>query len=315
MIKIAVVGTGAIGRHHLVAITESKDCELCAICDLNQVVLSELAIQYCVPVFTDYREIVKGVVVDAVILNLPHWLHCEASIFFLEHGVHVLVEKPMANSTEECDKMILAAQKANKKLAVGHVQRYFMANRKVKEIYQSGRLGELVMFNEMRSVNYFDANRPKWFLNKSLAGGGIVMNYGAHALDKLLYILDEKPNFVTSSYGNRLNDEDIEGHAQFVVRFNNGVSASITFSGYGFVGYESTYIFTKGAIKVVDTTELWMNLGNGWEKIEVLEDGKHMEKQIREFCNYINGEKSEIVTAEYARDIIDTIEAIYKTET
>ena len=118
----------------------------------------------------------------------PHFLHCEASVFFLEHGLDVLVEKPMANTVAECDKMLEAEKKSGKKLAVGHVQRFFNANRVLKEMINSGELGKLSIASERRTVNYFDDKRPEWFLHKKTAGGGIIMNYGAHALDKLMYL-------------------------------------------------------------------------------------------------------------------------------
>ena len=123
MVRIAVVGTGIIGMSHLEAIKNTGVCTLCAVCDINDAKVKEIAKHYQVPYFTDYHEIVKQVDVDAVIINLPHYLHCESTIFFLEHGVHVLVEKPMANTTEECQRMISASDKSNRKLAVGHVQR------------------------------------------------------------------------------------------------------------------------------------------------------------------------------------------------
>lgn len=131
------------------------------------------------PYFTDYRDIVKETEAEAVILNLPHFLQCEVTEFFLDSGLHVLVEKPMANTVAECDRMIAAAKRSGKKLALGHLQRFVASNRRVKEIYESGELGKFCMFHEFRSTDYFVPTRPRWFLDKKLAGGGIVMNYGA----------------------------------------------------------------------------------------------------------------------------------------
>ena len=124
MNKIAVIGTGIIGLSHLEAIVATDVFELCAVCDINEEKAKECAEKYQVPYFTDYKEIPEKTDADAVIINLPHFLHCECSIFFLEKGLHVLVEKPMANSAEECDRMIAAAKKSGKALLVGHVQRY-----------------------------------------------------------------------------------------------------------------------------------------------------------------------------------------------
>lgn len=314
MLKIAVVGTGLIGKHHLHAIEESEECMLCAVCDINREMVAGLAERFGVPYFTDYREIVSKTEAEAVILNLPHWLHCEVTEYFLHHKIHVLVEKPMANSVKECDRMILAEKESGKKFAIGHIQRFFMANRKVKEIYESGELGKLCMFHEIRTVDYFLPDRPKWFWKKELAGGGIVMNYGAHMLDKLFYILEEVPIEIRGITGNCKNDKNIEGHAQIFLSFPSDVSATITFSGYGSPCYESVYYFTEGTLKVVNYTEVWIDRGSGWEKITVEEDNKYMKRQLESFCKYIKGEPSEIVTSQYARDIIRVIEKVYGKE-
>ncbi len=311
-IKIAVVGTGSIGISHLIAIDQSEVCELRVVCDINEKIAKEFGEQYKVSYCTDYKEIALMSDVDAVILNLPHWLHCEVTEFFLNSGKHVLVEKPMANTVEECDRMIAASEKNGKKLAVGHVQRYFMANRLVKEICQSGQLGKLCLYEEYRSVNYFDERRPKWFLDKKLSGGGIVMNYGAHAFDKLFYILDCDPKEIWANVDNIKNSETIEGHAQILAKFENDVSAAITFCGYVGSGYEARYYFTEGTLKVVDGMHLYQNDGkDGWKEIHNIEDGEFMKRQLEGFCALIRGESTDIPTGKYGKKVIQTIAQIY----
>ena len=80
--KIAVVGTGSIGASHLEAISTSNSCTLCAVCDINEEAAKKYAEKYGVPYFTDYKQIPGKCGADAVILNLPHWLHCEVTEFF-----------------------------------------------------------------------------------------------------------------------------------------------------------------------------------------------------------------------------------------
>ena len=308
-IQIAVVGTGIIGIKHLDAIEKNGDCTLCAVCDINEESVIKQALKYGVPYFTDYRDIVTKSKAEAVILNLPHFLHCEVSEFFLNHGIHVLVEKPMANTVEECDRMILAAQRSGKKLAVGHHQRFVPTNKRVKEIYESGELGKLCMIHETRTTDYFVSTRPKWFLNKKMAGGGIVMNYGAHALDKIFSLTGHNKAEVTALVDNVKNDEQIEGHAQILLKFVDGLSASITFSGYNSSGYETTYYFTEGVVKVAGYTLSVYN-GRNWEKQDL--SGNSIEYQLEEFCKLIRGEESAIATPQYSRQIIATIQQIYQ---
>ncbi len=314
MVKIAIVGTGIIASSHIAAINKLDGCELVALCDINEDRVKDIADKNGVPYFLDYKEIPSKTECDAVILNLPHALHAPASIFFLENGIHVLVEKPMANTVDECDAMIAAAEKSGKKLAVAHVQRFFKANRIIKDIVDSGRLGRLCMYDEQRSINYFLPSRPAWFTSKKMAGGGIVMNYGAHAFDKIFYITGARPVSIHANCANFINDRDVEGHAQIFAKFDNGCSASVTFSGYSDVVYEAYYYFTKGALKLTSTHKLEIKYEGraDWETVEDANDGEAFVREIEEFCKYIKGEPSEIPDGSYGKDIIELIEKAYK---
>ena len=313
MFRIAIVGTGIIAGTHIDAMNKVKGCELAAFCDINEAKLNELCEKHGVPGCTDYKKLPELCDFDAVILNLPHGLHKDAAIFFLEAGKHVLVEKPMANTVEECDAMLAAAERTGKKLAVGHIQRFFRPNRIVKDMVESGELGKLCMYVEQRSINYFLPTRPAWFTNKKMAGGGIVMNYGAHAFDKLFYITGKTPISVTASSSNLLNDRDVEGHAQIFAKFEDGLSASVTFSGYSDVVYESYYYFTGGAIKVymVDQSYIRRTGDKEWTPLETKRDGTEFATQLSEFIKYTKGEPSEIADGVYSREIIRTIEEAY----
>ena len=315
MTRIAIVGTGIIAGCHIDAISKLEDCTLVALCDLNEERVKALAEKNGVPYFLDYKKIPEECECDAVILNLPHGIHAEASIFFLEHGIHVLVEKPMANTVAECDAMIAASEKSGKKLAVAHVQRYFRPNRIVKELVDSGELGKLCMYSEQRSINYFLPNRPAWFTSKKMAGGGIVMNYGAHAFDKLFYITGKEPTAVYASTANLINDKDVEGHAQIFAKFEDGLSAVVTFSGYSDVVYESIYYFTGGAVKVlgVDRAFIRREGDSDWTEIDAKRDGREFALEVDDFCKYTRGEESTIPDGKYSRAIIKTIEEAYNS--
>lgn len=312
MINIGIVGTGLIGIEHIKAIEDIDDLRLCALCDINEEAVKALSEEYSVPYFTDYKKMPENVEMDAVIINLPHFLHCESTVFFLEKGYHVLIEKPMANTVAECDKMLEAAKKSGKKLAVGHVQRFFEANRRVKEIIDSGRLGKPCMFSENRTIEYFSPSRPKWFLDKEKAGGGIVMNYGAHALDKIFYQLGADDVEVTAATGNLKNDATIEGHAQFMLKFKSGFTGVVTFSGYTGSGYEALYYFTDGTLKVADSMYLYEYAEDEWKAIDTETGVKPaMQVQLEEFVKYINDRPANIADGEYGRAVIKVIEKIY----
>ena len=218
----------------------------------------------------------------------------------------------MANTVEECDRMIRAAERNGRKLAVGHTQRFYPAHRKVKEIYESKELGELSMVNELRSEDYFYEGRPKWFLDRKLAGGGVFMNFGAHALDKLLSITGSRPVYVSGTVGNLKNNYNIEGHAQVHVELENRVCANISIGGYTKGGSEVMFYFTEGILKAERGGRvLSQNVGDGWENLE-LAPANAFGLQLQEFCRMVKDEPSDIATGEYGRMIIETIERVYQ---
>lgn len=312
--KIAVIGTGSIGTRYLSAIEASQSCTLCAICDINEEKAKMYAEKYGVPYFTDYTQVPANCDVDAVILNLPHWLHCEATEFFLDSGLHVFVEKPMANTSEECRRMIAARNRSGKCLAVAQPQRFNAVNRKVKEIVESGELGELCMTTEFRSDDYFRDARPRWFLKKALSGGGIVMNFGAHSLDRLLFITGSKVTDIIASMGNIKNDYDIEGHAQIAFKFENGVSAATTLYGYASTIREVYYYFTNGTLKMVDFNKLFRFEAGQWVPVELPSAPNSLEMGLEEFCKLVRGEPSDVPSAEFGAEVVDLIEKIYQAQ-
>lgn len=308
MFKIAIVGAGIIGKSHSDAIFSNPDCELVAVCDVNEEKAKEIAIVHSAKCYTDYKEMADEVEMDVVILNLPHFLHCEVTVFFLEKGINVLVEKPMANTTEECDKMIAASKKSGAKLAVGHVQKYYSAVREVKKIIDSGKYGKLCMITEVRNVDYVRETRPKWFLEKKLAGGGIVMNYGAHTLDRIMYVTGEKVTEVHAITSNPVSEHDIDVDVQMLLKLTGDISAAVTFCGNRVPSeHEASYYFTDGTVKIKGS-DLYL-FENG-EFVKYEGTGSLLEKQLEEIIKWLKGEENELVTPECGRDIIRVLEQV-----
>lgn len=314
MMKFGIVGAGIICGMHTAAIEKNSDCKLTMVADLDFEKATEAAKPYGAKAFTDYKDFLsdENDKPDAVILNLPHFLHCEVSIFFMSHGIHVLVEKPMAMSVEECDKMIEASKKYNASLAIGHVQHYLTAHDKIKEIIKSGEFGKLTRVTEIRTADYF-TNRPAWFLDKKLSGGGLVMNYFAHSLDKLYYITEAELEDVSANLSNYANDYSIEEGAQILAKFSNGVSASITYTGGKVpIEEETRYHFTNGAAMVRFNT-LYLSKDGEWVAAE-LEPSRSFERQLAAFIDMINGKENIVCKPEQGRKIIAGIEKVYKSD-
>lgn len=309
MIKIGIVGAGAICTMHKQAIEKNPDCVMAAVCDLA-IEKAQKAVEGTeARAYTDYKDMAEKEELDAVILNLPHFLHKDVTIYFLEKKIAVLVEKPMAITTEECDAMAEASRKSGAPLAIGHVQKYHACYKKVKEYIQTGELGKLAHITETRNSDYF-TGRPRWFLDKKTAGGGIIYNYGAHTLDKIRYTTGLEVEEVMAVGNNFLNEENVEASAQMYLKLTGGVGAACTYSA-GLVPsqYETYFYFTEGAAWVQEGYYLYVSKkGAPYEKVELDYSYTIFDEQLAEFVKLIKGEESHVITPEYGKAVISVLE-------
>lgn len=312
MFKIGIVGAGIIAKAHVDAIENNNACTLVAVADIVKERAEQIAEPHGALAFCDYHEMPKACELDAVIINLPHYLHCEASCFFLENGVSVFVEKPMAMTVEECDKMIQVAEENHKLLAIGHVQQYTKAHQYLKKVIETKQLGKLLRITEIRNKDYF-TNRPAWFLDKNLSGGGIVMNYCAHTLDKIFYLTGSTLVDACSICTNHINDCDIEEGAQVLAKFSDGVSAVFSYTGSkGPYFYETFFYFEQGVMKVTHSSNLFVFENGEWKQL-IADEGRMHDNAMEELVKALRGEPSMLTTAQYGRNVIAGITKIYQS--
>ena len=183
-----MLGTATIAKRNTIAgMKKAPNCRLYAVAGRNPEKVDQYVKDYGFEKgYYSYDELLDDPEIEAVYIPLPNSLHYEWVLKAVAKKKHVLCEKPMANSVQECEQMIKASQTNNVKLAIGHIQRFFPSNIIVKEIIDSKQFGKLTMINEVRNEFYFSKSRPDWFLKKKLSGGGIVMNFAAHSIDKIL---------------------------------------------------------------------------------------------------------------------------------
>jgi predicted dehydrogenase len=131
-IRIGVVGFGHLGRHHVRLLAEEPRARLTAVAECNEKSLAEAVGSYEVAGFSDYREMLP--LVDAVTVVVPTGQHLEVARFFLENGVDVLVEKPIAATAKDGREMVETARRGDRILQVGHVERFNRALAAIREL-------------------------------------------------------------------------------------------------------------------------------------------------------------------------------------
>ena len=140
-LRVAVIGVGHLGRHHARILSTIEGAELVAVVDTNAERAAAAAASTGAPARADFREIIGDV--DAVTIAVPTELHRDVALPFLERGVAVLVEKPMARSLSEADELVAAARASGATLAVGHTERYNPAVAAVLPLVTSPRFIEV----------------------------------------------------------------------------------------------------------------------------------------------------------------------------
>lgn len=237
-LRIGIIGVGGIAQsRHIPAFLQLSDiCEITALSDLNIERAKEAAEKYSIPhVFQDYRELFSEV--DAVCICTPNKFHAEITIAAFEEGVHVMCEKPMALSAEECEAMIAASQKADKVLAIAYHYRFMKAAQAAKKAMAEVGTPLVVRVQALRRRKV-----PGWgvFTNKDLQGGGSLIDYGCHLLDLALWLMgNPKQTTVTGTTYNTLSKMpnqvnqwgsydhetfNVDDHVTAYVQFENGAS-------------------------------------------------------------------------------------------
>lgn len=223
-LRIAMVGCGAVAHAHVPVVLESDRSEVSLCVDRSLERARELSKKYGVgEAISDYSEIPGQA--DAAILALPHHLHARAAVELLRRGVHVLVEKPMAVTTSECDQMIAAARESRSTLAVGLTSRWFGVAQRVKRLLDEGVIGRVTSF-DVREGHVYRWPVASDFTFRRETGGGVLADTGAHVLDLLLWWLGD---FESVDY----RDDDhggVEADCELELRLSNGACGVVEMS-------------------------------------------------------------------------------------
>lgn len=224
--RLGIIGAGAVAQLHAIGAETLPGVELSAVCDLRYEAAEAVAEPYGARIFSDYRVMFSSGIIDAVVINTPHNLHKQMVLDAAAAGIHVLVEKPMATSLADCDLMEQACEQASVKLVVGHIQ-HFMAEKLVAlAAIESGSLGKVQMIHDYRSTDYRPGTRSQWFFDKEIAGGGALINIGAHCLDRCLWLGGADAADIRATTLNRFGVK-VETDGAMELTLTNGVPVRI----------------------------------------------------------------------------------------
>lgn len=331
MIKVAVIGTGAIAPAHIKAYQQLSDrCEIVALCDIYPEKAEKAAKDFNldVDIYNDHTQMLNRSDIDLVSVCTPPYTHAEIAINFLNAGKNVLVEKPMASSLEECDAMNRAQAKSGKILSIISQNRFTNPMMKLKAILDTKLMGPIVHTQVdsfwWRGHCYYDL---WWRGTYEKEGGGCTLNHAVHHID-IFHWMNGMPSEVTAVTSNTSHDNaEVEDLSVAIFRYPNGSLAQIT-SSVVHHGEEQQLIFQGKNARVSvpwkvtaskskqngfpeKDEELEDKLQTAYEQLVDLEFTGHT-GQIDNVLSALEGKKEILVDGKQGRQTVELITAIYQ---
>lgn len=331
-VRLAIVGAGLVGRRHIEAIQQSKGVELCAIVD-NAKASKSLADAADTEFHTSLSALLDTGIAEGVILATPNLLHVSLGLDCIAAGCPLLVEKPIAVTTDEANRLVNAARKANTPLLVGHHRRFNPIIHRARQLLDEGRLGDLRSAHASclfyKPDDYFD--KAPW---RKASGAGPVFVNLIHDVDLMRYLCGDVVS-VQAQLAPSIRDFENEDVGGVLLRFENNVIATLSVADAAVAPWswemtaaenpvyqnttQSCYWLagTKGALSIPDLT-LWQQPAPNWHKplsaeSISIESRDPLQCQIEHFAAVIRGDEKPLVSGEEGTASLRVIEAIHES--
>ncbi len=284
VLSVGTIGAGQIAKGHLSAISQIDNIRPAVVMDVDAGRAEALAAECGARPCTSLEALLDDSEVQAVHVCSPHFLHADQVVAAAEAGKHVLVEKPMALTLPDCDRMVQACEAAGKVLMVGQVLRKYPAHLKVRQLIADGAIGK-VGHTIRRRYGYFDTTSTKspygsWYMDLEKAGICVLYGFGAHEYDILPWFLGSPivRVYAQGSESTELYSGQKDSYSA-VMNHADGAVSVLTQSVVCQPGAGDQYIIGSEGSIVLAGGELTLN----GEEVPV-EEGNGMVSQIREFA-------------------------------
>lgn len=334
--KYALIGCGRISTNHIKAVL-NNGLELAAVCDIIPAHMEELLVKHDlqnddkIKKYTDYKEMIEQIQPELVSIATESGIHAEIALFCIDHGVHVIIEKPMAMNMKDADEIIRRSEEKGIKVAACHQNRFNIAVQKMRRALEAGRFGRLshgsihVRWN--RNEGYYTQApwRGTWAQD-----GGCLMNQCIHGIDLLRWTFGDEVEEVYGQTRQQFHDYlEAEDIGMAVVKFKNGAIATIegTTNVYPQNLEETLYVFGEnGTVKIggksTNNIDVWDfkdetedDLQNkGLEEATSNVYGNGHTSLFADMVEAIRDDRKPYVDAIAGRNALEMILAIYKSQ-
>ncbi|MGH2812441.1 MAG: Gfo/Idh/MocA family protein [Actinomycetota bacterium] len=312
-VRIGLIGCGAVARRFHLPAFRAAGAEVAAFSSRRSASAEAAAGEWgSGKVLGDWREILAIEEIDAVDVCTPNASHAEMTIAAANAGKHVLVEKPIATTLDEADAMVSAARRANVVLMTAHNVRYASPFIAVAEEIASGSLGEIRAVRAAfgHSGPQVWAPESTWYFDRSMSGGGALMDLGIHVTDLLRALLSDEVAEVGAILS---GSEKVEEAAQVIMRFERGAIGSMHVSWVATPApdHQLTIFGSNGTIHLDSTTAQVFRSKSG-EARELATSG-NPDDPYRAFVSAIESGSEAPVTGEDGRAALAIVLAAYRS--
>lgn len=334
-IKYALIGCGRIAVNHLKAAT-NNNLEIVGLCDINLSQIETLlkktnSDEIMCRKYSDYKEMIEIEKPALVSIATESGLHAEIALYCIEKKINCIIEKPMAMSIEDADKIISLAEEKGVKVSACHQNRFNVAIQELRKAIESDRFGKLshgsinVRWN--RNRGYYD--QAKW-RGTWAQDGGCLMNQCIHGIDLLRWMMGDEVEEVYGATRQHFHDYlEAEDVGTAVVKFKNGAVGTIegTVNVYPENLEETLYVFgEKGTVKIGGTSTNNIDVWNFSDETEEDSANKGLKEQtsnvygnghtalFADVIDAINNDRKPYVDAVAGRNALEMVLAIYKSQ-
>jgi predicted dehydrogenase len=326
LIKFGIIGCGRIAPRHAIAIVENPYCTLKAVADLVLFRAENFSREYGAIPYSDYRKLLSDKSIDVICVCTPSGLHSMMAVEAMEAGKHVIVEKPMALSLQDAEKMIAASKRAERKLCIVFQNRFNPPILELKDAIDRKLLGKLLLCNATvrwyRPQNYYDDG---WH-GTLIMDGGTLLNQAIHYVDIIQWLMGNVKS-VFSYAGTMAHQIEIEDTCVAVMNFKNRALGSIEASTITYPANleGSISIFGEyGSVKIggvaLNEKVIWKlpeesteHQGNPFQTLQNNIYGEGHKKTIANMVNSLMHGASLVVDGEEGKKSLIIIDAIYKS--
>jgi len=334
-IVFGLVGCGEIAVQTAKAISQSPNCEIGMVQDINEVMARDLAEKYSVPYCLTWPELLGNKHVDAVYVALPHHLHAPAAIEAAAAGKHVLVEKPIATTLADADRMIAAAETAGVSLSVAFTARYAQRTLKIKQVIDDGAIGSIVGLDfgsyGYKPPTYWSGGwtgrvETSWRTRKTESGGGVFLMNLVHTVDFVRFVTGLEVAAVAATYDTFKTNVEVEDYVVAILRYSNGAigqARAATFvegtvpggaiEGDRIIGLSGQIFIARESIEMFLSKPYRDYEANKWHTISAESPWGGRQEFMTDFAKALLCGKTPPVTALDGRKALEVCLAVYKS--